>query len=218
VARRRRIQVRSSLPTSFASLSLAQTAPVSVGAAVPPVIRFSGTLAVAAGRVPVTFGLYADQTGGEPLWLETQTVPVDAAGRYAVVIGATSSLPTELFVSGEARWLEVAVEGLSPEPRRLLVSVPYALKASDADTVGGKPLSAFVLAGEKTGVGADGLTYVGARAGAGAQADSCAASIAGRRAAASRRALMVVPTPGRSSTTATFRLPISGSTPACPSS
>ena len=45
----------------------------------------------------------------------------------------------------------------------LLVSVPYALKAADAETIGGKPLSAFVLAGEKTGVGADGLTYVDTR-------------------------------------------------------
>jgi hypothetical protein len=38
----------------------------------------------------------------------------------------------------------------------LLVSVPYALKAADAETVGGKPVSAFVLAGNTTGTGADG--------------------------------------------------------------
>src|ERR1041385_3247005 len=47
------------------------------------------------------------------------------------------------------------------QPRVLLVSVPYALKAADAETLSGKPLSAFVLApsadsassgsGEKTG-------------------------------------------------------------------
>ena len=147
----------------LAPLSFSQTAPVGVTVGVPPVIRFSGTLAVPAGRVPVTFGLYADQTGGEPLWVETQTVPVDAAGRYAVVLGTTTALPAELFVSGEARWLDVAVEGLAPQPRRLLVSVPYALKAADADTIGGRPLSAFVLAGDKTGVGADGLTYVDTR-------------------------------------------------------
>ena len=33
------------------------------------------------------------------------------------------------------------------QPRVLLVSVPYALKAADADTLGGLPASAFVLAG-----------------------------------------------------------------------
>ena len=32
-----------------------------------------------------------------------------------------------------------------------LTNPPYALKAADADTVGGKPLSAFVLAGDTTG-------------------------------------------------------------------
>ncbi len=62
--------------------SFAQSVPVSPGAAVPPVIRFSGTLAIAAGHVPVTFGLYREETGGEPLWAETQTLLVDAAGRY----------------------------------------------------------------------------------------------------------------------------------------
>jgi hypothetical protein len=145
------------------SLSFAQTAPRSAGAGVPPVIRFSGTLAVAPGRVPVTFGLYQEETGGEPLWAETQTLLVDAAGRYSVVLGLTTALPAELFLGGQARWLDVAVEGLAPQPRRLLVSVPYALKAADADTVGGKPVSAFVFIGDKTGVGADGLTYVDTR-------------------------------------------------------
>ena len=133
------------------------------GAGAPPVIRFSGTLAVAPGRVPVTFGLYQEETGGTPLWVETQALPVDAAGRYTVLLGIEQRLPTELFVSGEARWLDVAVEGLAPQPRRLLVSVPYALKAGDSETVGGRPLSAFVLAGDRTGVGADGLTYVDTR-------------------------------------------------------
>jgi hypothetical protein len=160
---RRRSALLAILALIFASTSFAQTSPAAVGAGVPPVIRFGGTLAVAPGRVPVTFGLYQEEAGGQPLWIETQTVSVDAAGRYAVVLGTTTALSTEWFASGEARWLEVAVEGLAPQPRRLLVSVPYALKAADADTVGGKPLSAFVLAGEKTGVGADGLTYVDTR-------------------------------------------------------
>jgi trimeric autotransporter adhesin len=160
---RRRSAGLAILAVFFASLSFAQTVPSTGTAGVPPVIRFTGTLAVAPGRVPVTFGLYQHDTGGDPLWSETQTLMVDAAGRYAVVLGLATALPTGLFASGEARWLDVAVEGVASEPRRLLVSVPYALKAADAETVGGKPLSAFVLAGEKTGVGADGLTYVDAR-------------------------------------------------------
>jgi hypothetical protein len=51
-----------------------------------------------------------------------------------------------LFSSGEARWLGVQVQGQAEQPRTLLLSVPYALKALDAETIHGMPLSAFVLA------------------------------------------------------------------------
>jgi hypothetical protein len=57
-----------------------------------------------------------------------------------------AGLPKELFTSAEARWLGVQPEGQSEQPRVLLLSVPYALKAADAETVGGLPSSAFVLA------------------------------------------------------------------------
>jgi hypothetical protein len=79
-----------------------------------------------------------------------------------VALGALApeGLPLALFTSGEARWLGVAVDGGAELPRIALLSVPYALQAADAETVAGKPLSAFVLAGEQTGTGADGLTYV----------------------------------------------------------
>ncbi len=137
----------------------------------PPLVRFAGVVPASAGAGPgstatLTFAVYADQQGGTPLWTETQTVTLDAEGRYAVVLGATqpAGLPVELFTSGEARWLGVTVAQGPEAPRVLLVSVPYALKAADATTVAGKPLSAFVLAGDKTGTGADGLTYVNTQA------------------------------------------------------
>jgi len=48
--------------------------------------------------------------------------------------------------SGEARWLGVQPEGQTEQPPILLLGVPYALKAGDAETWGGLPASAFVLA------------------------------------------------------------------------
>jgi len=48
------------------------------------------------------------------------------------------------------------------------------LKAADTDTVAGKPLSAFVLAGDTTGTGADGLTYVNTKLLQGARATATA--------------------------------------------
>lgn len=122
-----------------------------VASAVPRVVNFNGVLAQSAGKpsaatIGVTFLLYKDQTGGAPLWLETQNVRPDRTGHYAVMLGATIALPSDIFASGEARWLAVQPEGESEQERVLLVAVPYALKAADAETIGGLPPSAFVLA------------------------------------------------------------------------
>jgi hypothetical protein len=121
---------------------------------VPTLVKFSGTLTDVNGKpltgtAGVTFALYANQQGGAPLWIETQSVALDRVGHYSVQLGSTTSrgLPTDLFTSGEARWLGVQPEGQAELPRVLLLSVPYALKAADAETLGGFPPSAFVLAG-----------------------------------------------------------------------
>ncbi len=124
-------------------------------AVVPHLIKFSGTLQNLAGKpltgpVDVTFSLYAEEAGGNALWFETQTVQADSLGRYNVLLGAMTpaGVPLELFAAGEARWLGTFVTGLPEPPRVLLVSVPYALKAGDAETLGGKPASAFMLASQ----------------------------------------------------------------------
>src|SRR5204863_4234272 len=104
----------------------------------------------------VTFALYTEEAGGTVLWYETQTIETDPVGRYTVLLGAmhANGVPVELFTSGQARWLGVQVGNL-PETaqggRVLLVSVPYALKAQDAETLGGKPASAYMLAPSESG-------------------------------------------------------------------
>jgi len=120
---------------------------------VPPLVKFNGVLSDVEGNplarvVGVTFLLYRDQQGGAPLWLETQNVQPNASGRYTVMLGATSSsgLPADIFASGEARWLAVQVAGQPEQARVLLVAVPYAMKALDAETIRVLPPSAFVLA------------------------------------------------------------------------
>jgi hypothetical protein len=120
---------------------------------VPQQISFSGTLKDSTGRTltaitGVTFLLYKDEQGGVPLWLETQSVAPDKTGHYTVQLGATSAhgIPPDTFRSGEARWLGVQLAAEHEQPRVLLVAVPYAMKAADAQTLGGLPASAFVLA------------------------------------------------------------------------
>ena len=101
-----------------------------------------------AGPASVTFAIYSEQEGGAAIWSETQNVLADANGHYSAVLGAatTGGFPAELFGTGESRWLGVAVARQPEMPRALLASVPYALKAGDAQTLGGLPASGYVTA------------------------------------------------------------------------
>jgi hypothetical protein len=121
----------------------------SSNAAVPRLIKLSGKIEGAAQRqIGITLALYAQQSGGAPLWLETQTVSVDHDGRYTVFLGANHArgVPLQLFAAGEARWLGIQPEGQAEQARQLLVSVPYALTAANAETLGGRPAAAYLLA------------------------------------------------------------------------
>ena len=125
---------------------------------VPTLVNFSGRLVDSNGKPltgiqGVTFSLCKEQVGGSPLWTETQNVQPDRSGHYTVMLGSASQggLPASLFASGEARWLGVQAQGQAEQPRVMLLAVPYALKAGDAQTVGGLPASAFMLAAPSGG-------------------------------------------------------------------
>jgi hypothetical protein len=140
--------------------SAQQTQSTATVTAVPKLVHFAGSLHLPAnqpaGPVGATFAIYSEREGGTPLWTEDQNVELDANGNYTVLLGATKNggVPLELFAAGEPRWLQVKfyAPGEVDEPRVLLVSVPYALKAGDSDTLGGRPASAYLLAGSPTSV------------------------------------------------------------------
>ena len=118
----------------------------------PRVLKFSGVLLDASGKpvsgeVEVTFTLYKQEWDEEALWSETQRVTADEHGGYTALLGVTQAtgIPAELFRSDEARWLGVQVQGQGQQPRTLLVSVPYALKAVEAEKLAGRSASDFVL-------------------------------------------------------------------------
>jgi hypothetical protein len=146
------LHVCSILPLFVIAPALAQ--PIQPTAAVPRLVRLNGSFRP-AGRPPetmesVTLSLYSDQTSGQALWHEIQNVVIDPDGHYSVLMGATESqgMPFDLFASGEQRWLGVQFNrpGEAEQPRVLMVSVPYALKAADAETLAGRPASAYMLA------------------------------------------------------------------------
>ena len=131
----RLVKFSSAIPGFNANEAQAETAAANAGSA-------------ATSVVGITFSLYSEQTGGAPLWSEVQNVKVDSTGHYTVQLGATQTegLPVELFSTAQAQWLGVRQEGQAEQPRVMLLSVPYALKAADAETFGGKPPSAYMPA------------------------------------------------------------------------
>ena len=92
------------------------------------------------GPALLTISLYDSQKDGTPLWSEQHAVTLDAQGRYAVILGTLTQggISLDAFAAGSARWLGVAVDADAEQPRFMLLSVAYALKAADADTVGGE--------------------------------------------------------------------------------
>jgi hypothetical protein len=145
--------VQGALPGILLAQETQPAASSAATASAPRLIRIKGTLQDGAGNpltgsTRVVFALYQNQTDPSPVWQEAQILLLPSDGRYSVLLGATleGGLPLEIFSADEARWLGVRPDGQAEQPRILLLSVAYALKAADADMLGGRPASAFVLA------------------------------------------------------------------------
>ena len=137
------------LAAGYTTALFAQPPAQTAGA--PRLVKYSGALADAAGKpltgtLGVTFSFYAEQEGGAPIWMETQNVEADGNGQYTVLLGSTRNAGIPAGVFAGPRWLGIQVQSQAERPRVLMTSVPYALKSVDAETLGGLPASAFVLA------------------------------------------------------------------------
>ena len=133
---------------------VAQSPPPNASNSLPRVITITGVFRPADGQPPsavetVTLSVYEDEEGGTPLWQEAQTIAIDERGRYSVLLGGSHAdgIPRDVFASGSARWLGTSFQraGEREGPRVRLTSVPYALKAADAETLGGRPASDYLL-------------------------------------------------------------------------
>jgi hypothetical protein len=154
------LAVEAQQPDSTVSNNTNLPAPSqSAAGTVPRLIKFAGVVKDLSPTVPtevvgLTFSLYELPEGGSPLWVETQSLPLDSLGRYTALLGANSpgGLPLDLFTTGKALWVGVQAQlpGQGEQPRVLLAPVPYSLKCSDSDTLGGLPASAYALAGSQT--------------------------------------------------------------------
>src|SRR6202000_79088 len=91
------------------------------------------------------------------LWSETQNVLADSNGHFNALLGTatTGGFPSELFSTGQSRWLGITIARQPEMARVMLASVPYAMKAGDADTLGGLPASSYVTTQQLAAPGAE---------------------------------------------------------------
>ncbi len=149
------------LTKGFLALSLLLVA-TAARAEVPPQIHYQGVLVDAAGNPAtgdwtVTFGLFENEEGGDPLFQETRTITLEK-GVLSVLLGAQqgNALAPDLLAAGSL-WLEIGFDGdegpVVLTPRQKVVSHPYALHAGHAEVseqaanaaqLGGKEPDAFV--------------------------------------------------------------------------
>jgi hypothetical protein len=65
---------------------------------------------VADGLYSLRFELYADETGGQPVWTDVQSGVAVRGGQLETAVGAVEAVPATLLQDG-TRWLSVAVQG-----------------------------------------------------------------------------------------------------------
>jgi hypothetical protein len=123
--------MRFRLPIWIATLVVAAT---TARADTPSLLTQQGRLLAndgtpATGQVTIVFALYDAGTGGAARWTESHTVTLDD-GYFVATLGETTPLPT---LDGQPKYLGITVDtDAEMTPREEIVSVPYALVATDA--------------------------------------------------------------------------------------
>jgi len=84
----------------------------------------------------MTFGIYNVSTGGVASWEETQSVPLNDQGIFNAIIGG-NPIPIPTTLSGPGFWMGIKIGAAELLPRQQIVSVPFALRAGEADSAVG---------------------------------------------------------------------------------
>jgi len=116
----------------FVGIGLVMLIAPAAEAQVPHLFGYQGRLlradgTAATGTASVTFAVFDSETGGTPVWQETQTLGL-SEGYYSTFLGLVAP-PPESLLPGGPRWLEVRVGSETLSPRQQLGTVPYAMTA-----------------------------------------------------------------------------------------
>jgi len=172
-----------------AALALA-TGSMPAAAQVPRLLGFQGRLlradgTAATGTASVSFSAFSAETGGTPLWTETQTLGL-SDGYYSTFLGLVAAPAEGLFDS--PRWLEIKVGAELLSPRQKFGAVAFALTAQSV--AGGSASVSSLRVGGQTVVDETGRLAGPARYSAGAGVVIDAAQVVSLRACATGQVLL----------------------------
>ncbi len=119
----------------------------------PQLLNYQGKLSTggnpATGSLTMIFSIYATATGTTALWSETQNVTV-TNGIFNVLLGSVTPIPNSVFIGAgtNERYLgiKVAPDPAEMTPRFRLASVPFAIRASEADGVADNAVTSAKIA------------------------------------------------------------------------
>jgi len=140
----------SRIPAPFLAASVFWTFWAPAASAQVPHVGYQGRLlradgTAATGTATVAFFVYSVESGGTPLWTESQTLGL-SDGYYATLLGLVSPLQEGVF-DGGARWLEMRVGGETLAPRQQIGAVPHAV-ASQSVRGGLADVASLKIAGQ----------------------------------------------------------------------
>ena len=119
--------------TFAAALTLSSPA---ASADVPGTLNLAGRLTDTAGAPidgvhDIEVRIYGAPIGGAALWTEAHDSVAADHGAVFLALGATVPFAPTVF-DGDARWIELRVDGGALAPRLPVASVPYAMRADQA--------------------------------------------------------------------------------------
>jgi hypothetical protein len=115
---------------------------LATASAVPAGIPYFGALSYAngapyQGNVSVTATIYDASEAGAELWSRHYPSVSVERGALTMVLSGGSAPIADVVADHDTLWLEIAIGGVVLEPRQEILSVPYARRASSADTLDG---------------------------------------------------------------------------------
>jgi len=112
-------------------------------AEVPSLINYQGLLTdingnVVSGSKTVSISIHDAATNGSQLYTENIGSVTVQNGIYSFQFGSGPTF-TSTLSTGAQHWLQVTLDGIAQTPRERLVSVPFAIKAAQADSLTPQP-------------------------------------------------------------------------------